>query len=192
MWSTFFVLFLTLLHATRGQDQSIYGKMNRYTVPIDEKEVGQIYNKCFSGAGFTSCLPDLSADDDTVINSQLPYYRDLPSLYGAAYCLNCCGRPRDFIDVWDLSCLIDASNIFSSNMYGMEFRIATNNYEGDSDYVICPIPRSACEYSSDGKTTLNCDGIATDTTYLRGYALSHSFIYPFTYSFTQIHFNYCC
>ncbi len=70
--------------SVRSQDQAIYGKMNRFTVPIDKKEVGQLYNKCFSGTGFTTCLPELD-DDDTVIQSQIPYYRDLPSLYGAEY-----------------------------------------------------------------------------------------------------------
>ena len=83
MSSVVFVL-LTVLTPVRSQDQSIYGKMNRYTVPIDKKEVGQIYNKCFSGTGFTTCLPELF-DDDAVIRSQLPAYRDLSILYGAEY-----------------------------------------------------------------------------------------------------------
>jgi hypothetical protein len=130
------------------QGPSIYGKINRYTIPIDAKEVGQIYGKCFSGIGLTSCLPDLSATDDSVIASELPYYRDLPSLYGAAYCLQCCGSSEDNIDHWNLDCELDAKTAASTNLYGYEFKFARRQTLLDTTVISCPLRRTACQYSS--------------------------------------------
>lgn len=163
-------IFHLLLHTTLCQDLQLYGKANRYLVPLDQKEIGQVIGKCFQGLQFTTCVPHGQNFDGTNSYYYLPYYMDLPKIYGSMYCAQCCGDSPNQIDTWNLMCKVDAVTAATSNLYGYEFRLARNAYKGDREVIICPIKRSACQY--DGKTTLSCDGLATDDTYLVGYTLT--------------------
>ena len=84
-----------------GQDISIYGKFELAVIPIDTREKGQIAAKCFAGYGFPTCRPQYQ-DDPFLKEKNLKYYNDMEDLYGALYCLQCCGTQQDQKDVWDL------------------------------------------------------------------------------------------
>lgn len=154
-----------------GQDLQIYGKFNSYLNPIDTKELSFITTKCFQGLMFSTCRPTNVPDDYFGQSVLLPYYVKFASLYGTMYCVQCCGTEPDHIDHWNLECQMDIQTVSASNAYGNELRLAARQQPtGDKNIITCPLKRSACAY--DGKKTLNCDGQATDTTYLVGYTLT--------------------
>lgn len=163
------VLALLSISIGRAQDLNVYGLFVMYNVPLDARNVQNVYAKCFEGMGFESCLPVIPTD---VISyeSLLPYYRELASYYGQPYCLQCCGESIDYVDTWDLYCDLDDTTKSKANLYGMELRLARNRYDGDTGIISCPLRRSACTYSSEGKT-LGCDR-STDHTFLVGYTLT--------------------
>ena len=160
--------------ATTTGDPQIYGKFDFYFQPLTAKEYGFITTKCYSGLLFSTCRPTLPSDDFTK-NENMPYYNKLADMYGVQYCAQCCGTTSNNIDVWDMRCDLDVATAVTSNVYGYELRLASHqnpSAKGDTSIVTCPLKRSACQYSADGKTTLNCDGQATDNTYLVGYTLT--------------------
>jgi len=169
------VLLLLLLPATDAAgDLLIYGKFDYYYVPLNAKEIGFITTKCYSGLLFSTCRPALQSDDFAK-NENLPYYNKLVDMYGVQYCAQCCGTAWNNEDIWDLRCDMDIQTASTSNVYGYELRLAAHQQpqtRGDTEIVTCPLKRSACQYSADGKTTLNCDGQANDKTYLIGYTLT--------------------
>lgn len=153
-------------------DPEIKGLMAQYTVPLDRGGISKIRSNCFKGVGFTSCVPNLSKDS-TILSSQREYYRKLAEIVGASYCTECCGQSPDAIDVWDLHCVMDDDTLAKYNFYRQEFRLNENKFDGDLDYTICPLVRkNACTYSEDGKTTLECSGVGSDTTFLHGYTIT--------------------
>lgn len=161
----FYVLWLV-----GAQDLSIMGLFTSYTVdPKDPRNAQTIYSKCFNGLAFETCQPKLPTD---VISYQalLPYYRDLASFYGQSYCLACCGTPINYVDTWDLFCDVDEFTRTQANVYGFELRLARNAFEGDTDFVWCPLRRSACTYKPSGKV-ITCDR-PNDRTYLVGYTVT--------------------
>lgn len=159
------IIFLLFFVGSFAQDLSIYGKFNTYLSAIDQKEKNSIAGKCFGGIGFLTCTPNLATDDIT-LSYNLPYYNILSSFYGSAFCLECCGTTADYIDIWDLSCKVEATTTIAYNYFGYELRLAKNRFAGDTDYVKCPLPRSTCTYDSEGNT-LSCDQ-STHYTYLTG------------------------
>ena len=84
------------------------------------------------------------------------------------YCLQCCNLNPKRIDNWDLNCAIDAFTAASSNLYGYEFRLGTQESFGGSSFISCPLRRSACSYSPDG-ALIGCS--ANDDKHLHGYVL---------------------
>lgn len=153
-----------------GQDLQIYGKFNSYINKVDSKELSFITTKCFQGLLFSTCRPTNVPDDYFGQSVLLPYYIKFSKVYGALYCLECCGSGPDQIDHWNLACDMDSITAVQSNVYGYELRLAARQYDGDKSLVTCPLRRSACAYS--GNTVLNCDGQVGDTTYLTGYTLT--------------------
>lgn len=153
-----------------GQDLQIYGKFNSYLNKVDTKELSFITTKCFQGLLFSTCRPTNVPDDYFGQSVLLPSYVKFSKVYGALYCLQCCGSGPDHIDHWNLACDMDPVTAVQSNVYGYELRLAAHQYDGDKSLVTCPLRRSACAY--DGNTVLNCDGQVGDTTYLTGYTLT--------------------
>lgn len=162
-------IILSFISHVAAQSVQIFGKFESYLTIIDAREIAQIYSSCFSGLGLLTCVPTLPTDDQ-VLSWQLPYLKDLGVVKGQLYCTECCSLDPSNIDIWDLYCPVDAGSRNSVNVYGYELRMATNSHSGDTGYVSCPLRRSACTYSSTGKT-LSCNR-AGDTTYLVGYKLT--------------------
>lgn len=148
----------------------VNGMMFDYKETIGNAQKNQINKKCFQGLGLTTCLPHDKATDERTLAAQMVYYKE--QIYedlGKSYCLQCCGRATDFIDHWNLDCEVDVKTALLTNLYGYEFRFARRQTLLDTSIVSCPLKRTACEYS-DGET-INCNGRATDTTFLVGYYL---------------------
>ena len=158
------LMLLTTGPGVNAQDLVLYGKFNLYLNPMNSKEVGFITSKCFNGLGLSTCSPNLSPNVFDR-NKNLPYYNKLEP--GQLYCASCCGTNTENKDYWDMHCTMDTVSAVTTNVYGYDLRLSARNYEGDKTIVTCPLPRSACQY--DGKTTLNCDGQQTDSTFLHGY-----------------------
>eukprot|EP01038_Epipyxis_sp_PR26KG_P010395 gene10395-13962_t len=152
-----------------SQSLSLFGLFNSYLVPIDKTEQNVISSTCFSGIGFTTCVPNKPADDDRYSN-ELLYLQDLAAIRGTNYCLQCCGAQPDRIDVWDLICTVDYATVGVTNYFGYELRLATHKTATDTGYITCPLRRTACKYSSSGKT-LSCNRASADN-YLVGYTLT--------------------
>jgi hypothetical protein len=166
-----FVCFLVAFFpwATYAQDLSVYGILESYLIPITPRKQSEIYGKCFKGIGLVTCEPTVP-DDDIVYAYNLDYYNQLGGLVGQFYCLQCCGSNPDFQDVWELSCPLSVTGAAIINVYGNEFRLARKQTLTDTEVIICPIKRSACNYTDAG-VTLGCDR-AGDLTYLHGYTIT--------------------
>eukprot|EP01031_Cornospumella_fuschlensis_P036493 gene36493-44271_t len=124
-----FDLFIRLsLSQGEGGDLSLAGLFTVYNTPKDERNIRNIYAKCFEGIGYETCVPNLP-DDDLALEPLLPYYRSLASFVGEPYCLSCCGTPQNFIDTWDLSCEVDQFTRTKGNVYGFEARLARHRIE---------------------------------------------------------------
>jgi len=160
-----------LVHFADSQDLQIFGKFELTVTELDEKEIGRIRSKCFWGIGFPTCRP-VYQDDDFVKNENLAYYNALDSLYGAQYCVQCCGKQPDHIDTWDLYCDLDVVTARSSAaMHGFELRLAANQYDGDLTIITCPLKRSICNYDANGKF-IDCPNAGIDTKFMVGYTLT--------------------
>lgn len=163
-----FLVVLLYFHSASSQSVSLFGKFSSYLTTIDAREVAKIYSNCFNGLNLLTCAPTLPTDDQ-VYSWQLPYLLKLGDMSGQYYCLQCCSQDPNNVDIWDLSCPVDAGSRNAVNVYGYELSMATNEYSGDTRYVTCPLKRTACKYDHTGKT-LSCDR-ASDNTYLVGYTL---------------------
>ena len=165
---TLFVFVLYVIKEGFAQDYMVYGLIESYLIPINSRKRNEVYAKCFQGLSLTTCSPNLP-DDDVVLGYDTLYYRNLDTLIGQFYCLQCCGTNPFYTDEWDLSCTVDAATVTSTNIYGNELRMARKSSAGDSEIVRCPLKRSACTY--EGDETISCDR-STDNTFLHGYTLT--------------------
>jgi len=164
------LLLLCTCTYTQGQELSIWGKFELVAIPLDAKEIGRIKSKCFNGYGFPTCRPQYQ-DSPWIKAENLDYYNELQDLYGSQYCLQCCGKQNDHIDTWDLYCDCDVITARESNMYGVELRLAANQYAGDNTIIRCPLQRTICNYDADGEY-IDCPNRASDTRYLVGYTVT--------------------
>lgn len=167
-WWSLVVVAVWLLGGSEAQDLSIYGIFDSYLNPITVRQKNVIYSRCVQGLGLITCKPVL-ADDDIVQSYYNPYYRDLATIAGSNYCLQCCGSSPEYIDDWNLECPVDLGSRNLVNLYGYELRLARFQYEGDTEVIKCPLRRTACKYDSLGNT-LSCDR-GNDLTYLIGYTV---------------------
>jgi len=149
---------------------NLWGKLELVAIPIDLKEIGRIKSKCFNGFGFPSCRPVYQALP-WIKAENLDYYNTLGDLYGSQYCVKCCGKQENHVDVWDLYCDADTVTARESNLYGMELRLAANQFSGDSTIIRCPLTRSICNYDASGEF-IDCPNQATDTKFLVGYTIT--------------------
>ena len=152
-----------------AQDLNLYGKFELVATEIDLKEISRIKSKCFFGFGFPSCRP-VYQDEEFTRAENLDYYNQLDSMYGANYCVQCCGKQPDHLDVWDLYCDLDVVTARQSNdqMYGVELRLSANQYDGDMTIITCPVKRKICNYDSAGNY-VDCPGQGADVNKLVGY-----------------------
>jgi hypothetical protein len=164
-----FTSLLLLLAPTafcQKKDYQIYGLFDSFRNPLNPRRTNVVYSRCFNGVGLMTCVPK-QADDDYVRNYDLPYIATIPEYAGSTYCVQCCGKNPDHIDVWDLYCPVDAGTRSIANLYGYELRLARNRDSQDETVITCPLKRSACTYSETGET-LSCNR-AADNTSLAGY-----------------------
>lgn len=151
-----FVIWLGYLGIAQAQDWGVYGVFgsNQY-VTITNSMRNSAYGTCFRGIGLTSCRPNL-VDDDIALSYERDSYKDLASLYGNFYCVDCCGDPPDYIDTWDLSCdnTVRTQGIIQ-NFNNMELRMARKKTLTDNELTICQFNRTN-----------------PDTTFLHGYTVT--------------------
>lgn len=162
------ILFVCRLSTVLAQDYGIYGLYEHAAIEIKTRKQKEIYSTCFEGFQFTSCVPNL-VDDDVVLSYDLEYYRNLASMKGQFYCVQCCGTPPDDIDIWDLSCTMDAMSLSKlSSEFGYELRLARKKTLTDTTVIRCPFTRSQCDFSVDFAPV--CD--RTKDTHIHGYTLT--------------------
>ena len=189
------------LDSAIGQDlPSVYGKLSLTTEPLSATELTavrnfliinsilfhqyfvldfitsislfQIATKCFAGLRLKTCKSVIPTDD-RIYGYDSQYYEITLAKTPQMYCLQCCNLNPKRIDNWDINCAIDAFTAASSNLYGYEFRLGTQQTFGGPSFVSCPLQRSACSYSSDG-ALIGCS--TNDDKHLHGYILDLNII----------------
>ena len=157
------LVYLIFINSSNAQNLNIHGEFLNYKVPLTSSSIATIYAQCFGGIGLITCTPQLP-DDDIILSYDMTYYKQVGKLVGQPYCVQCCGDSPENIDKWDLKCPVDAATVISTNQYGLELKMARNQYAGDKTLISCPLKRSACKYNSNGETIF-CNP-AFDATYL--------------------------
>jgi hypothetical protein len=80
-----------------------------------------------------------------------------------------------------MTCVIEATQVFRlNNLYDYEFRMGTHSFDGDRDYVICPIKRHGCTYSNpsggnqwaDWSSDCSNATLIADRKYIHGYKMT--------------------
>jgi hypothetical protein len=161
------VILIAVPLLSLSQPEALKGTFQNGALLIDEEMIAGVYGTCFSGMALSTCKNNLPVYNPF----NLPYYTTLNEIYGQAYCLQCCGQNVGNLDHWDLKCDLDPTSAGSVNLYGFEFRFATNRFPGDNGIVRCPIKRSCCTYdANDPLKLINCDKLY-DETKLHGYVL---------------------
>lgn len=128
----------------------------------------QVATKCFSGLHLKTCK-SVVPTDPTIYNYETQYYKITLASSPQAYCLQCCGLNPDRIDNWHIRCALDVFTASTSNLYGYEFRLGTQEPFGGNNFISCPLKRRACSYTQNG-ILIGCD--PTDKHYLHGYVLN--------------------
>ena len=160
----FTIIFPVLSDA---QAESLKGTFQNGALLIDQQMIGDVYGTCFNGMALSTCQNNLPVYNPY----NLPYYNNLNDILGQAYCLQCCGQNVGNVDNWDLKCTLDPTSSGAVNLYGFEFRFATNRFPGDTGIVRCPIKRKCCTYDmNDPLKLIKCDQLY-DVTKLHGYVL---------------------
>lgn len=148
-------IFILLWNYGFAQDPSIYGVYGIESVEMTQRDFSLVNSKCFQGIGLITCSPNLP-NDDTSLGYDLDYYKDLGSIQGSNYCLQCCGKPPDNIDTWDLSCPATKVDLVGVNLFEYELRLARRQTLQDAEIIKCPLKRSICTYT-DTNELIGCN-----------------------------------
>lgn len=171
MLSQILLLFL-LFRIGVSQDLSIFGNIVDFKFPYDETAKVLASSTCFQGLGFGGCHVQLPTDD-LLLQETLPYQIKMNKSPGANYCLQCCSLYPTPIDIWNLTCTVDALSRTSSNVYGYNFQFGVKKTQYDFENVVkCPLKRKACDYDPVTQKTLKCRLPDAEGYHLHGYILT--------------------
>ena len=140
----FFFPLLLRFCRSQVQDKQLYGQFMVYNYPIDERAIDAINSQCFEGIGYINCRPVNLVTRESRENS-LPYYVQLLDIVDDYICLQCCGINQN-VDTWDLECPITMLTALTYNKYGLVLHMAKRRFEGDREYVSCPMKRTVCTF----------------------------------------------
>ncbi len=168
----FYLLLLGGVCNSQVQDKQLYGQFLVYNYPMDARTTDEINSQCFEGIGYINCRPQ-NLDTRESRDNAMPYYVSLLEIVDDYICLQCCGI-NDGVETWDLQCPITMVTALTYNKYGLVLHMGKRRFEGDREFVSCPLKRSACTYDENTGETLSCTNLdyLDDNTYLVGYTVT--------------------
>ena len=182
--------------------KTVFGVYEYSAFTVDRRARTQLKGRCFEGVGLSNCVPQNLHGGLHRVKS-MGYYSRMGERFNQKYCLQCCGKNDEDrhgnsmkymrpgikngdVDVWDMDCEVSLVEKADFNnpviAFGREFRLSTQKegpgYEGEDDYIVCPVMRSACNYervtqrSYEGDSSCPEKTSENPPTYITGYTMT--------------------